>query len=78
MQIRSGGVVGIVSGSHAARRLAQGIQASVALVLVLLAYGWRLAPAAVPIAAAAVLLAYALFAHVSVAIAKRPARESSG
>ena len=62
--------MGIVSGSHAARRLAQGIQASVALVLVLLAYGWRLAPAAVPIAAAAVLLAYALFAHVSVAIAK--------
>ena len=62
--------MGIVSGSHAARRLARGIQASVALVLVLLAYGWRLAPAAVPIAAAAVLLAYALFAHVSVAIAK--------
>ena len=62
--------MGIVSGSHAARRLAWGIQASAALVLVLLAYGWRLAPAAVPIAAAAVLLAYALFAHVSVAIAK--------
>ena len=61
---------GIMSGSHEARRLARGIQASVGLVLVLLAYGWRLAPAAVPIAAAAVLLAYALFAHVSVAIAK--------
>ena len=57
----------------AARRLAQGIQATVLLVLVLLAYGWTLAPSAVPIAAATVLLAYALFAHVSMAVA----RESS-
>jgi hypothetical protein len=57
--------------NRAARRLALGVQASVALVLVLLAVGWTLVPAAAPIAPAAVLIGYAVLAHVSVSATRQ-------
>ena len=41
------------------------VDAGVVLVLVLLAVGWSLVPAASPIAAASVLIAYAMLAHVT-------------
>src|SRR5262245_12472434 len=51
---------------RAARQLAWGIQAGVALLLFLLGFGWRLVPAVVPIPPAAVLIAYAVVASLSV------------
>jgi len=56
--------------NRAARRLALVVQAGVVLVLVLLAVGWSLVPAASPIAAASVLIAYAMLAHVSAMMAR--------
>ena len=56
--------------NRAARRLALVVHAGVVLVLVLLAVGWSLVPAASPIAAASVLIAYAMLAHVSVMMAR--------
>ena len=55
----------MMATSNAVRRLARGVQVGVALVLLLLAFGWSLVPAAAPIAPAAVLIAYAVIAHLS-------------
>jgi hypothetical protein len=55
----------MVANSGAARRLTWGVQVGVALVLLLLAFGWWLVPAVPPIAPAAVLIAYAVVAHPS-------------
>ena len=48
-----------------ARRLHAGIQSMVALTLGLLAFGWYLAPRVMPLMPAAVFLAYALFARIT-------------
>jgi uncharacterized membrane protein len=53
--------------SHA-RRLAWGVYGSVTLVLLLLGYGWSLAPATAPIAPSIVLVAYVVLAHHAVVI----------
>src|SRR5262245_41420150 len=58
--------VGTAPSYRAARQLAWGIQSGVALLLVLLGFGWRLVPTAVPIAPATVLIAYAVVASQSV------------
>ena len=49
---------------RAAKRLTWGVQLAVVLVLSLLAFGWILVPAAVPIGATAVLVAYAIVVYV--------------
>jgi hypothetical protein len=71
MQLPPDMVVGTTPINRSARRLARGVQASVALVLVLLAFGWTLVPTTVPIAPAAVLIAYAVLAHVSVCMTRQ-------
>jgi hypothetical protein len=63
-------VVNTAPNNRAARRLALLVQAAVVLVLALLAFGWSRVPAASPIAAVSVLIAYAAMAHVSVMMAR--------
>lgn len=70
MQIPLDTVVGIAPSYGAARRLAWGVQAGIGLVL-LLGFGWALVPEAVPIAASAVLIAYAVLANTSVSTAQQ-------
>jgi len=62
--------VSTVPINPAARRLARMVQAGVVLVLMLLAFGWWRVPAASPLTPAAVLIAYAMLAHVSVMMAR--------
>jgi hypothetical protein len=50
--------------------VAWSVQATCVLVLLLLGFGWMLAPAVVPIAPAAVLIGYFVLAHVSVPMAR--------
>ena len=54
--------------SRAAVRLGRGVHTGVLLVFALLVFGWIQVPSVAPIAPAAVLLAYAGFAHLGVLI----------
>jgi hypothetical protein len=58
----------MLATSRAAVRLGRGVQTGVLLVFALLVFGWIQVPSAAPIAPAAVLLAYAGFAHLGVRI----------
>jgi hypothetical protein len=49
-------------------RLGRGIQTGVLLVFALLVFGWIQVPSAAPLAPAAVLIAYAVFAHIGSSI----------
>ena len=49
-------------------RLGRGIQAGVLLVFALLVFGWIQVPSAAPLVPAAVLIAYAVFAHFGLPI----------
>jgi hypothetical protein len=70
MQMPSDTVVGLAPSHGAARRLAWGVHAGVGFVILLLGFGWALVPAAVPIAPAAVLIAYVVLAHTSASSAQ--------
>ena len=71
MQIHSDTVAGTAPGCGAARRLAWSVQAGVGLVLLLLGFGWSMVPATVPIAPAAVLIAYVMLARTSASTAQQ-------
>ena len=71
MQIPSDTVVGAAPSYGAARRLAGSVQAGAGLVLLLLGFGWALVPVTVPIAPAAVLIAYVVVARISASAAQQ-------
>ena len=54
---------------NAARRLAWSVHAGVALVPLLLVFGWSMAPGAASLAPVAVLVAYVVLAQLSVFVA---------